>query len=64
MKNLIFRIINSFGYNISKSNIPSSTKAIINLINSSNINLVLDVGANQGQYATRLIKHGFKHINY
>ena len=49
------------GYEIIKySKHPSSKSHVINLINHYNIDLVLDVGANVGQFGTTLRKEGYK----
>jgi len=55
MKRFIHKIINSLGYTIVKNDIKQSYSAI----KYFEIDLVLDVGANKGQFASSLRRSGF-----
>ncbi len=62
MKELIRGVANSLGYDIVKtrnSNAELSTH-LANVVSSKNIDCVLDVGANSGQYGYFLRKNGFR----
>ena len=49
-----------FGYElIKRKKNPSSSTHLINLINNNDIDLVLDVGANKGQFGLMLRKEGY-----
>lgn len=55
------KIARLFGYEmIKRSNHPTLHSHLINLINLHEIDLVLDVGANSGQFATTLRREGYK----
>lgn len=59
MKETIQKIINYFGYQVNKY--PDDTqRRKIKLFELNNIDVVIDVGANQGQYATNLREMGYK----
>lgn len=54
-------IAKALGYElIKRRKHPSSSTHLINLINHYEINLVLDVGANKGQFGNRLRKEGYR----
>lgn len=54
------KIAKLFGYElIKRSKQPTSSSHIINLINHYKIDIVLDVGANQGQYGRMLREEGY-----
>lgn len=59
MKEKIQKLLNRLGYQIRKYP-DDSQRSKIKLFELHNINLVLDVGANQGQYASDLRKMGYK----
>ena len=61
MKKLINKIIGLSGYQIkNKKYLYETDKNLIKSINHFNINSILDVGANKGQFALKLIENGFK----
>lgn len=61
MKKLINNFLNLFGYKISNLDfIYDSNLNLINTIKQKKINTVIDVGANEGQFATKIINNGFK----
>jgi FkbM family methyltransferase len=64
MKELIKEIICRFGFQIQKHNIQNSQDLLLNrCIIFFQIDLIIDAGANIGQYATGLRKHGYtKHL--
>jgi FkbM family methyltransferase len=61
MKNIIKKFANKCGFELSRYIPNNSFNEQLNLILESNkINLVLDVGANVGQYAQSLRKYGYQ----
>jgi len=61
MKKLINNFLNLFGYKISNLDfIYDSNLNLINTIKQKKINTVIDVGANEGQFATKIINNGFE----
>jgi FkbM family methyltransferase len=61
MKKLINNFLNLFGYKISNLDfIYDSNLNLINTIKQKKINTVIDVGANEGQFATKIINSGFE----
>lgn len=60
MKNLIKKIFNLFGLQICKLSVTSSPAyQIVQALKHHNINLVFDVGANTGQFASELRLYGY-----
>jgi FkbM family methyltransferase len=59
MKEHIQKIINRFGYKVIKYP-DEGQRRKIKLLELNRINLVIDIGANQGQYASDLRTFGFK----
>src|SRR5947207_3024700 len=54
------KILWSFGWNISRYNVHSSEwMCIVRMLVTHKVSVVLDVGANEGQYAQALRQHGF-----
>ena len=54
-------IAKAFGYEmVKRSKHPTSNSHIINLINHNNIDVILDVGANVGQFGLMLRNEGYK----
>ena len=60
MKKTLQKIINIFGYTISKKEIVSRSKLLVRKMELHNINLVFDIGANTGQSAIGLFEYGYK----
>lgn len=57
---LIRKAINSFGLDIKRlKKTDSEHGRIVKMLNSNNIDLVIDIGANNGQYAKSLRLHGY-----
>ena len=55
------KIAKAFGYDlVRRKKHPTSSTHIMNLINQYRIDLVLDVGANQGQFGKMLRYEGYK----
>lgn len=55
------KIARQFGYELIKLNKhPTANAHIINLINACEIDLVLDVGANRGQFGKTLRQEGYR----
>lgn len=60
MKNIIKKIFNFFGLNLSKLNALSvPSYQTVQALKAHNINVVFDVGANIGQFASELREHGY-----
>ena len=57
MKKTLQKIINIFGYTISKKEIVSKSKLLVRKMELHNINLVFDIGANTGQSAIGLFEY-------
>ncbi|NTW32223.1 MAG: FkbM family methyltransferase [Bacteroidetes bacterium] len=55
LKNIVYNAILKQGYEVSKSD----TSLICNAIKVNKIDLVLDVGANKGQYSSEIRKYGY-----
>jgi len=61
MKKLINNFFNLFGYKISNLNfIYDPDINLINTIKGKKINTILDVGANKGQFAVKIVNNGFE----
>ena len=61
MKLFLKKLLLKIGYNVSKYDSRRDPKAVLNsFFNKSNINVVLDVGANAGQYGKQLRNDGYK----
>ncbi len=61
MKKLFQRILNSLGYEIKKFNIYNSPDLqLIRMLEMFEINTIIDVGANEGQFSIRLRELGYK----
>jgi FkbM family methyltransferase len=61
MKKIIKKIINNMGWEIHRFNSKTTADGLIaSAIKHFQIDLVLDIGANEGQYAKKLIAHGYK----
>lgn len=60
MKGLIKRIAQKFGYDILHMPIDPVVRQQIDLLRSNRINLIFDVGANEGQYGNRLRTMGYR----
>ena len=59
MKRLIIKIFNFLGFDIYQK--PGKFyKNKLKLLTSHQVNCILDVGANEGQYALKLRKYGYK----
>jgi FkbM family methyltransferase len=60
MKNIIKKICNKLGFYISKISVNNTLAyQTVLALNTHNINVVLDVGANVGQFARELRKYGY-----
>lgn len=61
MKTIIKRLIHAFGLEITRY-VPANSESaqLIKMLSEHNINLVLDVGANTGQFGTLLRESGYK----
>lgn len=57
---LIRGVINPVGYDLVKYRITNPAHVILNILKNNNIDTLLDVGANVGQYTMELIRAGFK----
>jgi FkbM family methyltransferase len=61
MKKLINNFFNLFGYKISNLNFLYDPDInLINTIKGKKINTILDVGANKGQFAVKIVNNGFE----
>lgn len=61
MKKFIHRLLSSFGIHISKLSPESlSIIQIVKILQSNNINVVFDIGANTGQFARNIRRFGYK----
>lgn len=60
MKYLLRKLFRSFGFDIQKSGELQFSKDLIYLIESNNVDLVLDIGANRGQYASWMLFNKYK----
>lgn len=61
MKNLIKKVFNNVGIEITRYHPSSSTAAqLAKALETSNINLIFDIGANKGQFARQTRNHGYK----
>jgi FkbM family methyltransferase len=61
MKSLIKRLIHGVGYDLHRLNVNSSAKyQLYKSLKNFEINLVLDIGANEGQFASELRSVGYK----
>lgn len=60
IKKIILNLINKFGYSIEKYKDSEPTENIVKLINRYKINLIIDGGANEGQYSKRILGNGYK----
>jgi hypothetical protein len=61
MKKIIKKIARNFGFDITRY-CPSNT-AIVQLVNTlkmTDINVVFDIGANEGQFAREIRQHGYR----
>ena len=58
LKNIIQGLLKKFNLQINYAN--NSRPRYIKAINSLGINLVFDIGANSGQFASSVLEHGFK----
>ena len=57
----INELLSKFGYEIKLNNKKKSFNLVFNnLIRGKNINLVFDIGANEGSFVTDLLKNGYK----
>jgi len=60
MKRLLKKFVRKFGVSLERVNIHNTPiLQTLGCINSRNCNLVLDVGANEGQFALELLNNGF-----
>ena len=59
IKKILLNLLRSAGYDILKIGAGEATDSIVRLINRYKMNLLLDVGANEGQYALRVLNNGF-----
>lgn len=60
---LIHNIANFFGYNlIRKKKSPTASSHLMNLINHYGFDIVLDVGANEGQFSRQLRSDGYEGV--
>ena len=60
MKNLIKKLFNIFGLSLSKLNTASvPSYQTVQTLKAHNINIVFDVGANRGQFASELRMYGY-----
>src|ERR1700722_8347813 len=61
LKSKAKRVINRFGYNLSRYN-PSSSQAgrLMTMLSAHGVNLVSDVGANVGEFARSLRDAGYR----
>ena len=57
---VIRSILNPIGYDIVKYRTTNPAHIVLDHLNINNINTVLDVGANAGQYSHELRKAGYK----
>jgi len=61
MRELIKRLLKRAGFEVYRTTIHTSTAAqLARIIERSDIDLVLDIGGNVGQYATTLREHGYQ----
>lgn len=61
MKNLIKKLFNTAGFHFGKINVLNSQSfQIVSALKSHDINLVFDIGANIGQFASELRRSGYK----
>lgn len=61
MRGLIKRLLKRAGFEVYRTNIHNSAAAqLARIIECTEIDLVLDIGANVGQYATALREHGYQ----
>ena len=58
LKNIIQGLLKKFNLQINYAN--NSRPRYIKAIDSLGINLVFDIGANSGQFASSVLEHGFK----
>lgn len=59
LKRFLIDIANTFGFDVYKK--PGKTYTyLLQLLKNHQINCILDVGANEGQYAQKLIKYGYQ----
>lgn len=60
-KNVLKNIIRSFGYEVTRYNRSASSSAqIVLALKKFHIDLILDVGANEGQFASQMRHEGYK----
>lgn len=58
---LIKRVLRAYGWKISRYNIYNSHEVMLQaILDHFKIKAVIDAGANEGQYASQLVEHGYK----
>lgn len=60
MKALLKKIAQKFGYDIMHLPTNSTVRRQIDLLRANDVNLILDVGANTGQFVTRMRQWGYQ----
>ena len=61
MKKIIRKILRNLGIEISRYNSSNSSAAqLVRTFELNDINMVFDIGANEGQFASELREHGYK----
>jgi FkbM family methyltransferase len=60
MLKIIRSVVNPIGYDIVKYKSTNPAHIVLSLLNMNNIETILDVGANTGQYSIELLKAGYK----
>src|SRR5688572_28455647 len=53
-------LVQQFGYDLVKDKSRDYDRQLVHFLTSHNLDIVIDVGANKGQYATRLRLAGWK----
>jgi FkbM family methyltransferase len=61
MKKVIKKIVRNFGFNISRYCLSNTAVAqLVNALKMTGINVVFDIGANEGQFAREIREHGYR----
>lgn len=60
MKKILKAFAQKFGYDILHTPTNPISRQWLDLINSNNVNVILDIGANTGQYGRKIRKTGYK----